>query len=186
MAAAARIRKNSGDDSHLCSCVMPRVVILLRRVGQDMAEINQREGQVMRTRHEACAQALIEKCNEIGQGLSFNKSPEVYGAFPTSTSRPRCCCCSTRSTNRSTTPRLLRSTIGLTRTLTAAATRFPARRSASASVAWQAISAPKQVGCSSSCVPASGSRITTSMRGSTATTMTAVSASRAITRSACG
>lgn len=38
---------------------------------------------VVRARHEACAQALIEKYSEIRQGLSFNKSPEVYGAFPT-------------------------------------------------------------------------------------------------------
>ena len=38
---------------------------------------------VVRAREEACVQALIEKYAEIRQGLSFNKSPEVYGAFPT-------------------------------------------------------------------------------------------------------
>ncbi len=38
---------------------------------------------VLRFRQEACAPALMEKYAEIRQGLGFNKSPEVYGAFPT-------------------------------------------------------------------------------------------------------
>jgi hypothetical protein len=38
---------------------------------------------ILRVKGEPCAQALIDKYAEIRQGLSFNKSPEAYGAFPT-------------------------------------------------------------------------------------------------------
>lgn len=38
---------------------------------------------VLRVKDEPCAQALMDKYSEIRQGLSFNKSPEAYGAFPT-------------------------------------------------------------------------------------------------------
>jgi hypothetical protein len=38
---------------------------------------------ILRTRAESSTQALIEKYAEIRKGLSFNKSPELYGAFPT-------------------------------------------------------------------------------------------------------
>lgn len=38
---------------------------------------------IFRFSHEESAQALIERYSDIRQGLSFNKSPEVYGAFPT-------------------------------------------------------------------------------------------------------
>ncbi len=37
---------------------------------------------ILRTRSEASARALIEKYSDIRKGLGFNKSPEVYGAFP--------------------------------------------------------------------------------------------------------
>ena len=36
-----------------------------------------------RFRHEPSAQALLECYADIRRGLSFNKSPDVYGAFPT-------------------------------------------------------------------------------------------------------
>ncbi len=38
---------------------------------------------VLRTREEATTPALIERYYDIRKGLSFNKSPEEYGAFPT-------------------------------------------------------------------------------------------------------
>jgi hypothetical protein len=38
---------------------------------------------IQRTRHEATTSALVEKYMEIRKGLSFNKPPDVYGAFPT-------------------------------------------------------------------------------------------------------
>ncbi|MGE5375386.1 MAG: hypothetical protein ACM3XO_10040 [Bacteroidota bacterium] len=38
---------------------------------------------ILRTRDDATTQALIEKYFDIRKGLSFNKSPEEYGAFPT-------------------------------------------------------------------------------------------------------
>jgi hypothetical protein len=38
---------------------------------------------ILRTRGEASTQALVEKYMDIRKGLSFNKSPAVYGAFPT-------------------------------------------------------------------------------------------------------
>jgi hypothetical protein len=38
---------------------------------------------IIRTRDEASALALIEKYADIRKGLSFNKPPDVYGAFPT-------------------------------------------------------------------------------------------------------
>ena len=36
-----------------------------------------------RFRGEPCAHALLERYIDIRQGLGFNKSPEIYGAFPT-------------------------------------------------------------------------------------------------------
>jgi hypothetical protein len=38
---------------------------------------------ILRTRGEPSAQALIENYVDIRRGLSFNKTPESYGAFPT-------------------------------------------------------------------------------------------------------
>ena len=38
---------------------------------------------ILRTRGESSTLALIEKYADIRKGLSFNKPPEVYGAFPT-------------------------------------------------------------------------------------------------------
>jgi len=38
---------------------------------------------ILRTRGESCTSALIEKYTDIRRGLSFNKPPAVYGAFPT-------------------------------------------------------------------------------------------------------
>jgi hypothetical protein len=38
---------------------------------------------IIRTRDESSTCALIEKYADIRKGLSFNKSPDVYGAFPT-------------------------------------------------------------------------------------------------------
>ena len=38
---------------------------------------------IIRARDESCIGALIEKYSDIRQGLSFNKPPGVYGAFPT-------------------------------------------------------------------------------------------------------
>jgi hypothetical protein len=38
---------------------------------------------ILRTRGESSMQALIEKYTDIRKGLSFNKPPDVYGAFPT-------------------------------------------------------------------------------------------------------
>lgn len=38
---------------------------------------------IVRTRHETSTAALIETYTDIRKGLSFNKSPDVYGAFPT-------------------------------------------------------------------------------------------------------
>lgn len=38
---------------------------------------------ILRTRGETTTQALIESYGDIRQGLSFNKSPQEYGAFPT-------------------------------------------------------------------------------------------------------
>jgi hypothetical protein len=38
---------------------------------------------IQRTRNEASTSALIEKYMDIRKGLSFNKPPDVYGAFPT-------------------------------------------------------------------------------------------------------
>lgn len=38
---------------------------------------------ILRTREESSTEALIEKYADIRKGLSFNKPPEVYGAFPT-------------------------------------------------------------------------------------------------------
>jgi hypothetical protein len=37
----------------------------------------------LRFKHEPCARALIERYRDIRAGLSFNKTPEAYGAFPT-------------------------------------------------------------------------------------------------------
>jgi hypothetical protein len=37
----------------------------------------------IRCKNEASAPTLLEKYNDIRQGLSFNKAPDVYGAFPT-------------------------------------------------------------------------------------------------------
>lgn len=38
---------------------------------------------ILRTRGESSTSALIEKYTDIRKGLSFNKPPDVYGAFPT-------------------------------------------------------------------------------------------------------
>ena len=38
---------------------------------------------IFRTRDESSTAALIEKYEDIRKGLSFNKPPDVYGAFPT-------------------------------------------------------------------------------------------------------
>jgi hypothetical protein len=38
---------------------------------------------ILRTRDESVTPALIEKYLDIRKGLSFNKSPDAYGAFPT-------------------------------------------------------------------------------------------------------
>ena len=38
---------------------------------------------ILRTRNESATATLIEKYVDIREGLSFNKSPDVYGAFPT-------------------------------------------------------------------------------------------------------
>lgn len=38
---------------------------------------------ILRTRNEASSAALIEKYVDIRRGLSFNKSPDIYGTFPT-------------------------------------------------------------------------------------------------------
>lgn len=38
---------------------------------------------ILRTRSEPSAGALMEKYNDIRQGLGFNKTPDVQGAFPT-------------------------------------------------------------------------------------------------------
>jgi hypothetical protein len=38
---------------------------------------------IVRTRNEQSTSALIEKYTDIRKGLSFNKTPDVYGAFPT-------------------------------------------------------------------------------------------------------
>lgn len=38
---------------------------------------------IIRTRNEPTTCALIEKYGDIRKGLSFNKSPDIYGAFPT-------------------------------------------------------------------------------------------------------
>jgi len=38
---------------------------------------------ILRTRDEPSAETLIEKYADIRKGLSFNKTPEAYGAFPT-------------------------------------------------------------------------------------------------------
>jgi hypothetical protein len=38
---------------------------------------------ILRTRDESTTTALVEKYFDIRKGLSFNKSPEEYGAFPT-------------------------------------------------------------------------------------------------------
>jgi hypothetical protein len=38
---------------------------------------------ILRVRNEPSARALMEKYTDIRMGLSFNKSPAVYGAFPT-------------------------------------------------------------------------------------------------------
>jgi hypothetical protein len=38
---------------------------------------------ILRTRDESSTPALIEKYEDIRKGLSFNKSPDVFGAFPT-------------------------------------------------------------------------------------------------------
>ena len=38
---------------------------------------------ILRTRGESSTEALIEKYIDIRKGLSFNKPPDVYGAFPT-------------------------------------------------------------------------------------------------------
>ena len=37
---------------------------------------------IMRTRSESSTEALIEKYTDIRKGLSFNKTPDIYGAFP--------------------------------------------------------------------------------------------------------
>jgi hypothetical protein len=38
---------------------------------------------ILRTRSEPSTHALIGKYTDIRQGLSFNKTPDIYGAFPT-------------------------------------------------------------------------------------------------------
>jgi hypothetical protein len=38
---------------------------------------------ILRTRNESTTAALIEKYEDIRKGLSFNKTPDIYGAFPT-------------------------------------------------------------------------------------------------------
>ena len=38
---------------------------------------------ILRTRDEPSTAALIEKYADIRKGQSFNKPPDVYGAFPT-------------------------------------------------------------------------------------------------------
>jgi hypothetical protein len=38
---------------------------------------------IIRTRDESSTPALIEKYTDVRRGLSFNKPPDVYGAFPT-------------------------------------------------------------------------------------------------------
>lgn len=38
---------------------------------------------ILRTRNDSTTAALLEKYIEIRKGLSFNKTPDVYGAFPT-------------------------------------------------------------------------------------------------------
>jgi hypothetical protein len=38
---------------------------------------------ILRTRDDATTAALMEKYIDIRKGLSFNKTPDVYGAFPT-------------------------------------------------------------------------------------------------------
>ena len=38
---------------------------------------------IIRTRGESSTSALMEKYADIRKGLSFNKTPDVYGAFPT-------------------------------------------------------------------------------------------------------
>lgn len=38
---------------------------------------------ILRTRSESTTAALMEKYEDIRKGLSFNKTPDVYGAFPT-------------------------------------------------------------------------------------------------------
>jgi hypothetical protein len=38
---------------------------------------------ILRTRDEPSRPALIERYADIREGLSFNKSPDIYGAFPT-------------------------------------------------------------------------------------------------------
>jgi hypothetical protein len=38
---------------------------------------------ITRTRNESSTRALIEKYVDIRKGLSFNKEPDAYGAFPT-------------------------------------------------------------------------------------------------------
>jgi hypothetical protein len=38
---------------------------------------------ILRTRNESTTAALIEKYEDIRKGLSFNKTPDNYGAFPT-------------------------------------------------------------------------------------------------------
>jgi hypothetical protein len=37
----------------------------------------------VRVRQEGCAPALVDRYQDIRQGLGFNKSPRLYGAFPT-------------------------------------------------------------------------------------------------------
>ncbi len=38
---------------------------------------------ILRTRDESTTAALIDKYEDIRKGLSFNKTPDIYGAFPT-------------------------------------------------------------------------------------------------------
>ena len=38
---------------------------------------------ILRTRNESTTATLIEKYQDIRKGLSFNKTPDIYGAFPT-------------------------------------------------------------------------------------------------------
>ena len=38
---------------------------------------------ILRAKHKADTHALVEKYYDIREGLSFTKSPEIYGAFPT-------------------------------------------------------------------------------------------------------